>query len=161
MFGAYLLSILGTVIILAIIDIILPNSNISKYIKSFGALFLVASICSHIIDIAKNNFHLDDLIQTSGYQLDDNYIYNTQLQEAEYLSIRLESMLSSRGYPYANVSINILPNQSSMTISTILVDFSETVILSNDQHIINYTAVKEMIAEYIGIEEEKIFIDGY
>ena len=145
-------------LIITIIDLILPSGNIAKYIKSIGAIFLVATICAPIIGIIKNGVDLNNLFDT-GYYLDDNYLYNSQLKEASILGENLENMLDELGYSNVEIIVNIEPNNTTMKISTIFADFSKIVLSKNPQHIINYTAVKELIAEYTGIEEDKILID--
>ena len=159
MFSSYLLSILGAVLVLTIIDIILPDSNISKYIKSIGAVFLVATICSPIVSIAKNGINLDALFQDTQYQLNDSCLYQSHMLEANYLADSVEHMLDTQGYHDIEVTIQVLPNTATMEISTIFADFGESVLSQNDAHIINYTEVKELIAKYIGIEEDKIFLN--
>jgi len=160
MISSYLLSILGAVLIITIIDLILPNGNIAKYIKSIGAVFLVATICAPIINVVKNGINLDAVFNQNTYEINENYIYNSQLKEAEYLANQLEIMLDTNGYPNVEIVVNIEPNNSTMKISTIFADFSKTVLSNNGEHIIKYTAVKELIAKYTGLEEEKILIDG-
>lgn len=159
MINSYLLGILGAVLVITIIDLILPNGNISKYIKSIGAIFLVATICSPIVGIMKNGIDLNSIFGNSQYSIDDNYLYNSQLKEAELLSTNLEKLLNDYGYSDVEIIINIEPNNSTIKISTIFADFSKTVLSKNEKHIINYTAVKELIANYTGIEEDKILID--
>lgn len=159
MINAYLLGILGAVLVITIIDLIMPNGNITKYIKSISAIFLVATICSPIVDIAQNGINLDELFGNSNYQVDVNFLYNSQLKEASILGDNLEKMLSDLGYSDVEIIVNIQPNSNTMQINTIFADFSKTVLSQNTEHIINYTAVKELIASYTGIEEDKILID--
>jgi len=156
----YLLSIVGMVVILLIIDLILPSGQTSKYIKSISAIFLVLVICTPIVKILQGNIDFSSIFSSVGYELDENYLYNVQLKEAETLQENIEKMLDEAGYNNVEVVVNILTNQLSMKISSIFADLSKTVLTNNSTHINNYTAVQMLIANYCGVEEDKIIVDG-
>jgi len=156
----YLLSIVGMVVILLIIDLILPSGQTSKYIKSISAIFLVLVICTPIVKILQGNIDFSSIFSSVSYELDENYLYNVQLKEAETLQENTEKMLDEAGYNNVEVVVNILTNQLTMKISSIFADLSKTVLTNNSTHINNYTAVQVLIANYCGVEEDKIIVDG-
>ena len=56
--GAWLLSIIGIIIIGNLIELILPDSNISKYVKSIYSFIVVFVIINPIIGLFNNTIDL-------------------------------------------------------------------------------------------------------
>lgn len=156
----YLLAITGAVVLLVVIDLVLPDSQISKYIKSISAIFLVVVICTPVVKLLQGQISFQDIWNYDDYVLDQNYLYNTQLKEAEDMASNLEVLLDNEGYKNIDIIVNIYPNQTTMKINTIFADLSKLVLSGNSEHINKYTAIKELIIKYTGVEEDKIIIDG-
>lgn len=158
--SAYLLSIVGVVILLVIIDLILPDSKISKYIKSIAAVFVVAVIASPIVKLVNSNWDWHSLFVGSEYQIDENIINNINQQNIEVLEDEIANYLTEQGFEGVEVMISANFIENELKISYIYVNLCDLVINENLEHIDYYTKIKELITQQINIEGDKIIIYG-
>lgn len=158
--SAYLLSIVGVVILLVIIDLILPDSKISKYIKSIAAVFVVAVIASPIVKLVNSNWDWHSLFVGSEYQIDENIINNINQQNIEVLEDEITNYLTEQGFEGVEVMVSANFIENELKISYIYVNLCDLVINENLEHIDYYTKIKELITQQINIEGDKIIIYG-
>ena len=158
--SAYLLSIVGIVILLVIIDLILPDSKISKYIKSIAAVFVVAVIASPIVKLVNSNWDWHSLFVGSEYQIDENIINNINQQNIEVLEDEITNYLAEQGFEGVKVMVSANFTENELKISYIYVNLCDLVINENLEHIDYYTKIKELITQQINIEGDKIIIYG-
>lgn len=158
--STYLLSIMGIIMLFVVIELILPNGQTAKYIRSILGIFLIFVIVAPLGKIKSLDFN-DILFGGSAeYQLDYNYLYKAQLEQASDLQQKLEELLANNGVGGAIVIIDIQKDSPKMQINSIFVDLSQTVISKNNEHIINYTTIKDIVCEYASIEKNKVVISG-
>lgn len=158
--SAYLLSIVGVVILLVIIDLILPDSKISKYIKSIAAVFVVAVIASPIVKLVNSNWDWHSLFVGSEYQIDENILNNINQQNIEVLEDEITNYLTEQGFEGVEVMVSANFTENELKISYIYVNLCDLVINENLEHIDYYTKIKELITQQINIEGDKIIIYG-
>lgn len=158
--SAYLLSIVGVVILLVIIDLILPDSKISKYIKSIAAVFVVAVIASPIVKLVNSNWDGHSLFVGGEYQIDENILNNINQQNIEVLEDEITNYLTEQGFEGVEVMVSANFTENELKISYIYVNLCDLVINENLEHIDYYTKIKELITQQINIEGDKIIIYG-
>lgn len=158
--SAYLLSIVGVVILLVIIDLILPDSKISKYIKSIAAVFVVAVIASPIVKLVNSNWDWHSLFVGGEYQIDENILNNINQQNIEVLEDEITNYLTEQGFEGVEVMVSANFTENELKISYIYVNLCDLVINENLEHIDYYTKIKELITQQINIEGDKIIIYG-
>ena len=118
--------IIVSVIIATIIEMILPNSNNSKYIKMVIGVFILFSIVSPVINkISGNNnsFNLDrfskyetnETIETSS-SIDNNELIKQMYEEN--LKIDMKAKISQKGYSVGDIDVEIL-NNNEFTLNSI------------------------------------------
>lgn len=156
----YLLSIVGVVFLIVIVDLILPDSKISKYIKSIAAVFVVAVIASPIINLVNSNWDWKSLFVNSEYQVDENVLNNINQQNIEVLEKELVEYLETQRIKGVEIMISASFTNNEPKINYIYVNLCDLVINENLEHIDYYTKIKELITQQINIEEEKIIIYG-
>ena len=156
----YLLSIVGVVFLIVIVDLILPDSKISKYIKSIAAVFVVAVIASPIINLVNSNWDWKSLFVNSEYQVDENVLNNINQQNIEVLEKELVEYLETQSIKGVEIMISASFTNNEPKINYIYVNLCDLVINENLEHIDYYTKIKELITQQINIEEEKIIIYG-
>ena len=158
--SAYLLGIVGVVLILVVVDLILPDSKISKYIKSIASIFVVAVIASPIINLVKSDWDWKSFFVSSEYQVDENILNNINQQNIEVLEKELVEYLETQGFKGVDIMISASLTDLELKINCIYVNLCDLVINENSEHIDYYTKIKELITQQINIEEEKIIIYG-
>ena len=118
--------IIVSVIIATIIEMILPNSNNSKYIKMVIGVFILFSIVSPVINkISGNNnsFNLDrfskyetnETIETSS-SIDNNELIKQMYEEN--LKIDMKAKISQKGYSVGDIDVEVL-NNNEFTLNSI------------------------------------------
>ncbi len=151
--SSWLLSIVGIIIIGSLIEIILPNSNLSKYIKSIFAFIVIFVIISPIISLIKDDISLD-----ANY---DNYINNdfiSSLNEDKINFLEKNIEMQCNAYGLKNVEVQIMSNQveNELILDTVQVFLYDLVIDENIEHIDKYQVLEDIIKANLKIEKEKI-----
>ena len=151
--SSWLLSIVGIIIIGSLIEIILPNSNLSKYIKSIFAFIVIFVIISPIISLIKDDISLD-----ANY---DNYINNdfiSSLNEDKINFLEKNIEMLCNAYGLKNVKVQIMSNQveNELILDTVQVFLYDLVIDENIEHIDKYQVLEDIIKANLKIEKEKI-----
>lgn len=125
--------IIVSVIIATIIEMILPESNNSKYIKTVIGIFILFTIISPIIAKIKGgntDTNLEDYIEVSSENLYevDNKIDNKELIKNMYienLKIDIKSKVTQKGYIVGDVYIDVL-NDDEFTLNSINIKIDGT-----------------------------------
>ena len=155
----YLLSVVGVVFLLVVVELVLPDSKISKYIKSIFAIFIIVVIVSPVAKLIKNDWDWNSMFTSYEYDVDENYLNTINKQTIEQLERELETFIN-QPYKGAKVSISANFSGNDQKINYIFVDLSDLVINENNEHINYYTAVKELVKKQINIDEEKVVVYG-
>lgn len=157
--STYLLSILGVILLFVIIELILPNGSSAKYIRSILGVFLIFVIVAPLGKIKNLDFNDILLGRSAQYQLDYDYLYKAQLEQADKLQVEIKNLLEKQGLEGVSVLVNIQKDSPKMQIKSIFVDLSQTVISKKEQHIINYTTIMDIVSKYASIEKDKVVIN--
>ncbi len=159
--SAWIMSILGIVIVGTLIDLILPNGRINKYIKSIFATLTVLVIVTPIPSLIKNNFNTDDgSLITPDFTLDENYLAYADKVKLRYLAKGVEKKLSEDGLH--NVSREIVgkfEKDNSIVINLVKVNLKNLVIDENIQHINKYELITELVTKYLNVEKGAVIIN--
>lgn len=115
--------IIVSVIIATIIEMILPNSNNSKYVKMVVGVFILFSIISPVINkISGKKINIDyskyatgESIETSS-AIDNNELIKQMYEEN--LKIDMKAKVSQKGYAVGNINVEIL-NNDEFTLNSI------------------------------------------
>ena len=159
--SAWIMSILGIVIIGTLIDLILPSGRISKYIKSIFATVTVLVIVVPIPNLIKNNFNPSggNLI-TPEFTLDENYLAYTDKVKMRYLAKGLEEKLAEDGLH--NVSVEIdgkFGDGNSPVINLVKVNLQNLVIDEDIRHINKYELIRDLVTTYLNVERGAVIIN--
>ena len=137
-----------------VVQLILPEGKIGVSVRSILGIFLLFVILSPIIKVVNDKFSFSDVWE---YELDENFLSQTEAKEYQLLQDALQSELT-REYQGAKVSLNF--DSKSKQVSYIFVDLSDFVINKTDEHINYYTAIKEFVKKQINISDERIVVYG-
>ena len=75
-FSTWLLSVVGVVILGVLIDVVLPEGNINKYIKAVFAFVIILVIVSPLTKLDSVVVSLENLMKENEIQLDEDYIFS-------------------------------------------------------------------------------------
>lgn len=158
MMNGYVLSILGIVLLGIIIDIIIPNGSINKYIKSVYVIFIVAVIISPIVKLMNIEHELN--IKYENYEISENllnYIYSKRVEEIEHSLI---TKLEEEGFSGINIIINFSSQNNELRYISCIVNLKNMVISSDKQHINSYEFITRLVTTTTGLEDKEIIFDG-
>ena len=157
---SWLIGILAIVILGTVVDLILGESKMGKYIKSAFAAVTVLVILLPIPGIFKNGNNLDEVFRFENeFNLDENYLAYTNRVKLTYLEKGVEEQLHADGIENAKVKIEGLFSASEIKIELVRVNLKNAVIDTNKQHINKYELTRQLVSEYLSIEKGLIIID--
>lgn len=151
--SGWVLSIVGVVIITAIVEIILPEGNLNKYIKGFLVIFTVFIMISPITNISIDNIFSDNKYEIS---LDDTFLEEINEEKADEYNLIIKNKLLSSGYDGVEVEVAIVNNGGMLKINTIFVDLSKVVLNGKIENIDIYNNIKNIIRSVVDINLEDI-----
>ncbi len=155
--NGYILSVLGIVLLGIIIDIIIPNGNINKYIKSIYAIFVVAVIISPLTKILK--YDNDFSIKYQDYEISQNllnYIYSARVDSLE---IEIVDTLEREGISNISININYSSENNELVYHSCIVNLKNMVISLDKQHINSYEYITRIINATTGLKSEEIIFN--
>ncbi len=154
--SGWVLSIVGVVIITVVVEIIMPEGNISKYIKGFLVIFTVFIMVSPITNIS-----IADIFSENDFSisLDDTFLQQVNEEKAiEYGEI-IKDKLVAGGYDGINIDVCIDNSKTEMKITAIFVDLSKVVLNPKNENIDIYNNIKSVIKSVVTIDAEDIIFN--
>ena len=151
--GSWLLSIVGVVIIGALIDIILPDSSISKYIKSIYAFFIIFVIINPILNLQNISVNFDE--EYKNY-IDSEYVEVFNDQTLSFIKENIESQAYYSGLEGVNITIVAHYSANKLIIEKVTVFLENVVIRENFEHIDKYQLLDQIIVQNLKIDKEDI-----
>lgn len=157
---SWLLSIIGIVVIGVLINLILPEGEIQKYIKAIFSVFVVFIMIYPIlnIDISKINYDEFFYNQTS-VTVDEKYLENYKEKYRESLQNQCETVLNNNGYQNVRVEIYLNLSSEKFEIEKVYVNLKNLVINENSVHIDKYKEIKSIIVSLLDVEEGKVIMN--
>ena len=156
--SSWILSIVGVVVVGVIIDLIMSDGQMSKYIKGIVAIVTVLVIVLPLPKLANQEISFDF---NTNIAIDSELIYTINENKVEQLNDILEKKLDENGYGNIEVSINADLYSYDLKIEKVFVDLSQAVINEEITNIDKYTTdIKSIVKEVLKVEEDDILIDG-
>ena len=155
----YILSILGIIVIGILIDVIVPNGAINKYIKSIYSIFVVAVLINPIFGLVKKaeDFTLKYQDFTTDQKLLE-YIYS---KKAAAFESEIELALSQEGFLNVDIILNYSIENDNLSYSTCVVNLKNIAINEDKQHINKYEFIKSVVKEKTNLTYEEIIINEW
>lgn len=159
---SWLLSVIGIVVIGVLINLILPEGEIQKYIKAIFSVFVVFIMIYPIlnIDISKINYDEFFYNQTS-VTVDEKYLENYKEKYRESLQNQCETVLNNNGYQNVRVEIYLNLSSEKFEIEKVYVNLKNLVINGNSVHIDKYKEIKSIIVSLLDVEEGKVIMNEW
>lgn len=158
--ATWIMSILGIVIVGTVVDLVLPEGRMNKYIKSIFACATILIIVLPLPNLIKNNFNVNDgeLIKPD-FVLDSDYIEYAEKVKMRYLAHGVEEELANEGYKNTKVEISGNFKNNVVTINLVKINISNLVIDENLQHINKYEQISKLVTKYLSIDKGVVVIN--
>ena len=159
----WILSIEGIICVSVIVELILPDGQMNRYIKGIFSFIIILVVIMPIPKLLNRDLDFSNIFDNSGYEIDSDYLYQVNLDKMNSVKNEIEKQIEKRGYLNVVVSINCDIFDNSMQYKSIFVDLSDLVISGQAEHN-NISKIKKdissIIMAIIDIDEEAILYDG-
>ena len=109
---AYISSILGAVLLGVVIEVVMPNGDMQKYIRGMYSIFVIFILMTPIANLVKADFDVNKYFTTEAVVISDDYIEYITRTRAESMSTYLESKLADDGLKCVDIEVAYLVNSS-------------------------------------------------
>jgi stage III sporulation protein AF len=160
-FSAWALSIVGVVLLGLLVDIMLPDGQTNKYIKSVFAILTVFVITAPIPALLKTEIDLSDIFgEQTRYEIDKGFMDTVNRQKADSLKSAAEAALAEAGYENAEFSVIFESKNNELVFSHIFVDISNLEYSGGGSNTNINDGIKQIFINIFGVGGEVISIYG-
>lgn len=162
--SSWIVSIAGIVCISVIVELILPDGQMNKYIKGIMAFLITLVIILPLPKLLNSDKDYSNIFNyDESINVDENYLYQLNLDKLNSLQNDIEKDVEKLGYENVKIYISADIFDSQMSFSSITVDISGLVITNNAEHK-NISKIKKditsIILSHVNLDEEVILYDG-
>lgn len=161
--SSWVVSITVIVCLSVLVELILPDGQMNRYIKGIFSFVIVFVIISPIPKLLNQEISLEIFNQDESFTLDEDYLFQVNLDKLNSLQSLVENECESKGYLHTKIYLNADIFDNDMRVKSATVDLSNLVISTSAEHN-DISKIKkhinQIITSYIKIEEESIFYDG-
>ena len=161
--STWILSIAGVVCLSVIVELVLPEGQMNRYIKGTFSFIIILVVILPLPNLLGQKIDLGNIFSYDEIKVDDDYLYQLNLDKINSLKEKIEKEVLDHGYQNVSIYINCNIFENSLTFKSITVELENLVISENAEHK-NITKIKKditsIIKSYIEIDEEAILYDG-
>lgn len=157
--GQWLISITAVVALSVLLDIIVPEGEINKYIKGIFALITIFVIISPIASLINSNYSFEDTLNNNNntFQIDNSFVDYTKDDINNITNNALEKHLKDKGYNNTVVRIYL---DYDNKINFVTVDINNLIIDEKLSHINITNDIVSIVQEVLNINKERIIVYG-
>lgn len=131
--SAWVLSIAGVIALSVVVELLLPEGSLNRYIRSIFSFVVVLVIIAPLPSLVGKNFSYDSLIE-NDFSLQKDYLYQLNVYKTEALQESISLEIKNRGYDGVVVSVSCENNASEFNIKAIFVELDNLVISDKAAH---------------------------
>lgn len=155
--SCWVLSILGVIVLSILVEMILPNSTISKFIKNiFGYLIIIIILSPVFTFFSNKNFDINSIFETSSVSIQEDFVANVNRQVITALENSIIYDCKKEGILNIQVGIEANIFETKLSITQINVDIKNLVIQKNYEHKNIKTSITDIILDNVVIDRELI-----
>lgn len=132
--SGWVLSIAGVVSLSVIVELIMPEGNLNKYIRGVFSFIIMLVIIAPLPSLVGKNFDFSNISLEGQYQLQEDYIYQMNVYKTQALQNDISNQIKQSGYDNVVVSVSSENYSSQFKIKAIYVELANLVINSQAQH---------------------------
>lgn len=159
-FSVWALSIAGIVMLGVLVDIIMPEGQTSKYIKSVFAIITVFVIAAPIPALLTESFSLDDIFGGSSYEIDQGFIESLNRQKVSALKATAADALVTAGYKDIDFMVTHETVDNALFITHIFVDLSSAKYNGTELNVNNTSGITDILRKIFSVKQEAISYYG-
>lgn len=158
--SSWILSVAGIICVSVLIEFIMPDGQMNKYIKSIFSFVIILVIILPLPKLFKKQNSSISVFDYEEINLQNDYLYELNLSKLSSITKVIESDIKELGYNDVSLSISADIFDEKIDYRGIYVNLNNLVI-SNDFEHKNITEIKEDITKVIGkyINDGEVFFE--
>ena len=150
--AVWLTSIAAVVILSVLVDVILPEGSIRKFINGIMAVIVMLVIIAPVPNFlnTKINFSPQNSVVSAP---DTEYITNVYKSKIRLLEKNVDGELENCGYSGTKTTVAVDRYDAEMRILNVTVDITGLIINKNLAHINKYDGIKDKVSAFLKIDE--------
>lgn len=132
--SGWVLSIAGVVSLSVIVELIMPEGGLNKYIRGVFSFIIMLVIIAPLPSLVGKNFDFSNISLEGQYQLQEDYIYQMNVYKTQALQNDISNQIKQSGYDNVVVSVSSENYSSQFKIKAIYVELANLVINGQAQH---------------------------
>ena len=156
---AYVLSVLGIVIVSCLVEIVLPSGQTAKYIKSITSIFVIYVLINPIVVFLKNDFDVNKYIISTDVKFDQDLLNSLYVEQVNTRQIEIEKQLANEGFEGVKVTFLYEIVESEIKIKKIKINTKNLVITSNNSNINKYQFIRQVVMSNVAVKEEDVIFE--
>ena len=153
---AWILSILGVVVVGAVIDLVLPSGRMNKYIKSVFASVTVLIVLLPLPNLLHGGCDFHGFSLGGDLQLQEEYLDYASEIKKKALVDGLRAAMLSEGITLGEVEIEGNFRAAAPVIESVQINFSQVVIDGQSAHINKYQLIAEKVSQYLAVARDVV-----
>lgn len=150
------ISVVGTVLLTVLADVILPDGQTNKYVKTALSVVVILAMLAPVVKIADGS--LSFVSYDKQYQAQSQYLYMVEQKQESEIEQRLISELAKSGYKNCIVEAEATLNEQGLAIDKISVNLKNAVIPDGMSNILVTEDITDIVSKQCGVASEKVVI---
>lgn len=150
--ASYILSIVGIILVGIVVDLMLVDGQVKKYVQSIYVLFVVFTIVAPLPSFINNIKRGDYSFETSTVEIDKKYLDLIKSQKDSAVCSAIKNVFEEEGYFNISVSVESVMNNNNYEINEIRID------ISSCSQYISRTIVIKNVLKVVNIDEKDVKI---
>lgn len=154
----WILTVVGVIVVGVLVDIVLPEGSIRKFVRGLVSIFTVFAIVAPLPNVNLDKINFGSFFKQA--QIDENFIERINSKKLNEYEILIESTLYSQGYHNVDIKIDADKQTSTLKILKVNVDLTGLVLNDKNLNINKYDQIKSIVKSIVGVREEDILFYG-
>ena len=156
--ATWVMSIVGIVILALLVDIVVAEGDLNKYIKSILSLVVVCVIISPLPKFFQSGFSYEKIFPESEMYQDEAFLVFIYEQRINEMKNRVKEELLKEGFEFFDVAITVENKNNQPLPKYVHLDLKKVVIHIDAGNINIVEKVKTTVSKTLGIPGEAIFV---
>lgn len=155
----WIISVVIAVFMFNVLGMLLPENNLSKYIKKIFSILLIFVVVQPIFDIKKSELNFSEFNSLDQQTLQEEYLDFITNKKIENYKENCLTILKNHEIKSAEIEIiyNITENHE-IIVNYVEINLRNSGINSDKGHIDIIESIKTSISTYLNIEKDKVCI---
>lgn len=161
MFHQWVVFVIGVASLGILLDILVPEGQLNKYIRGIFSLFVVFVLVSPLPELFNAEYNIFDFFDVDKqYEADDSFLKSAAMERFDVKEKYLEDYFFSEYGVVCGVDIYISEKDYNVP-SAVYLSFSDFGIRKREEHINIIEKIISFTKAYLSVSEEIIKVDNY